>query len=82
MTALLQQACDRVNAELDAEQKPRVADFRVLPKELDPEAGDEVTSTNKVRRRQLAVKFAALIDEMYDDAGRPAAPAMLEGRAG
>ena len=82
MTALLQQACDRVNAELDAEAE---ASGRGLPgaaKELDPEAGDEVTSTNKVRRRQLAVKFAALIDEMYDDAGRPAAPAMLEGRAG
>lgn len=65
VTALLREACDRVNAQLADEGKPSVVDFRVLPKELDPEEGDEVTSTNKVRRRQLAVKFESLIAEMY-----------------
>ncbi len=62
---------DRVNDQLVAEDKPPVMNFRILPKELDPEEGDEVTSTNKVRRRQLAVKFSVLIEEMY---GEDAAP--------
>jgi long-chain acyl-CoA synthetase len=54
-----------VNGELDQLDLPRVADYRILPKELDPEEGDEVTSTNKVRRRQLTEKFRHLLDEMY-----------------
>jgi long-chain acyl-CoA synthetase len=62
---LLTEVHARVNEQLLAEDKPLVMDFRILPKELDPEEGDEVTSTNKVRRRQLTVKFAPLIEEMY-----------------
>lgn len=55
----------KVNAELASLQKPPVADFRILPKELDPQEGDEVTATNKVRRRLLANKFESLLNEMY-----------------
>lgn len=56
---------EKVNRELVSLGKPTVADFRILPKELDPEEGDEVTATNKVRRRLLAKKFSSLLDEMY-----------------
>lgn len=62
---IIGEAIEAANVELRSSSRPTVDDFRVLPKELDPEEGDEVTSTNKVRRRQLAKKFAPLIDEMY-----------------
>jgi long-chain acyl-CoA synthetase len=54
-----------VNVDLEQIGRPLVMDFRILPKELDPEEGDEVTSTNKVRRRQLGEKFDYLLAEMY-----------------
>ena len=54
-----------VNVDLEEIGRPLVMDFRILPKELDPEEGDEVTSTDKVRRRQLGEKFDYLLAEMY-----------------
>lgn len=62
---LLQREVNTANATLRERGRPLVQDFRVLPKELDPEAGDEITPTRKVRRRQLAEKFAHLVEEMY-----------------
>jgi long-chain acyl-CoA synthetase len=56
-----------VNTGLVELGRPLVKDFRILPKELDPEEGDEVTSTNKVRRRQLGQKFDYLLKDMYGD---------------
>jgi long-chain acyl-CoA synthetase len=69
---LIEETFAAVNEELETSGKPGVRAFRILPKELDPEEGDEVTSTNKVRRRQLANKFADLIDSMYADGERRA----------
>jgi long-chain acyl-CoA synthetase len=41
--------------------------FRLLPKVLDPEAeGEPVTPTRKVKRAEMAQRFAALIEDMYD----------------
>lgn len=60
-----------VNIELEQLGRPRIMDFRILPKELDPEEGDEVTSTNKVRRRQLGQKFDYLLNEMYGPTQTP-----------
>lgn len=62
---LLQQAVDAANQRLAAAGRPRVEAFRVLPKELDPELGDEITPTRKVKRRQLAEKFNDLVEDMY-----------------
>lgn len=44
----------------------QVKQFRVIPKELDPEEGD-TTPTRKVRRSQFESMFAQLIDQMYVD---------------
>jgi long-chain acyl-CoA synthetase len=63
---LIKGVVDAVNVNLREAGRPELRDFRILPKELDPEEGDEVTSTNKVRRRLLAKKFSVLLDEMYD----------------
>ena len=46
----------------------QVKDFRILYKELDPEEeGEPVTPTRKVKRKLMYEKFAALVEEMYDD---------------
>jgi long-chain acyl-CoA synthetase len=57
----------RANAALSEEGVPTVKDFRILNKELDPEAADEITATRKVKRRALAQKFAPLVETMYPD---------------
>lgn len=44
----------------------QVKQFRIIPKELDPEEGD-TTPTRKVRRGHFAEMFKELIDEMYVD---------------
>lgn len=47
----------------------QIKTFRILPKELDPEAeGEPVTPTRKVKRNLMYERFKALVDEMYDDA--------------
>ena len=73
---LLAGVVEVVNVDLERIGRPPVMDFRILPKELDPEEGDEVTSTNKVRRRQLGEKFDYLLAEMYG------APTSVEGGQG
>jgi long-subunit acyl-CoA synthetase (AMP-forming) len=67
---LISRVVDEVNINLRAAGRPELRDYRILPKELDPEEGDEVTSTNKVRRRLLATKFSTLLDEMYRQSPR------------
>jgi long-chain acyl-CoA synthetase len=42
----------------------QVKKFRIIPKELDPEAGD-TTATRKVKRRRMYEMFHDLIEEMY-----------------
>lgn len=64
--ALLDEEVQRANRRIEANGFPVVAQFRVIPKELDPEAGDEITPTRKVKRRQLAEKFSYLVNEMYE----------------
>lgn len=65
VSELLQRAVDGANERLAAAGRPQVQAFRVLPKELDPELGDEITPTRKVKRRQLADKFKELVEDMY-----------------
>jgi long-chain acyl-CoA synthetase len=58
----------RVNRDLAAEPLmagAQIRRFLILPKELDADDG-EVTRTNKVRRRFIAERYAALIEALYD----------------
>lgn len=64
--ALIATAIEDQNRQCLDEGIPLISAFRVLPQELDPEAGEEVTPTRKVRRAQLAAKFESLISEMYE----------------
>jgi long-chain acyl-CoA synthetase len=52
------------NASLDEKGLPHVKEVRIIPKELDPEAGD-VTPTRKVKRSHIQTLFGSLIDDMY-----------------
>ena len=64
---LIEGEVTRANAELARVEQVKA--FRILPKELDPEHEDEpVTPTRKVKRRLMAERYRALIDEMYSDA--------------
>lgn len=56
---------ENANATLLERGKQPVKSTTVLPKELDPEEGDEVTATRKVKRRQLAQKFEDFVNDMY-----------------
>lgn len=53
---------DAVNGELA--QVEQVKRFALLPKELDHEEG-ELTATQKVKRRAIAVRFDELVESMY-----------------
>jgi long-chain acyl-CoA synthetase len=56
----------RANYELARVEQ--IKDFRILPKALDPEEeGEPVTPTRKVKRHLMQQRFAALVEEMYDD---------------
>jgi len=57
---------DSVNADLA--QPAQIKDFRVLPRELDPLAG-EVTAMLKARRSVVMSAFADLVGEMYPGRG-------------
>jgi long-chain acyl-CoA synthetase len=48
--------------EILPEQK-RILDFRLLPRELDPDL-DEITPTRKIKRNIVGERFAELIEEM------------------
>lgn len=45
-------------------QEKQVVEFRLLPRELDPD-DDEITPTRKVKRQVVARRFSALVEEMY-----------------
>jgi long-chain acyl-CoA synthetase len=68
----------RANSALAEEGVPTVKDFRILNKELDPEASDEITATRKVKRRALAQKFSALVETMYPESDVPESPGPLQ----
>jgi long-chain acyl-CoA synthetase len=61
---LIAQEIEKVNAQLARVEQ--VKKFRIIPKELDPEAGD-TTPTRKVKRRHMYVLFKDLVEEMYRD---------------
>jgi long-chain acyl-CoA synthetase len=45
-------------------EEKQVRDFRLFPRELDPD-DDEVTPTRKIKRNVVSERFGALIEEMY-----------------
>jgi long-chain acyl-CoA synthetase len=45
----------------------QIKQFRIIPKELEPEDGD-TTPTRKVRRKQAYEMFGELVEEMYSEA--------------
>jgi long-chain acyl-CoA synthetase len=52
------------DANRDLARVEQVKAFRLLPRELDQD-DEELTATQKVRRRVVAERYAALIEEMY-----------------
>lgn len=60
---LLTREMERINQILDPPL--RVRRFVVLHKELDPDDA-EITRTRKLRRRIIAEKYAAIVEELYD----------------
>lgn len=63
---LIKSEIDKANGEFARVEQ--IKDFRILPKELDPEQdGEPVTPTRKVKRSLMYERFKTLIEEMYDD---------------
>jgi long-chain acyl-CoA synthetase len=63
---LIRSEIERANA--DFARAEQIKDFRILPKELDPEEeGEPVTPTRKVKRGQMYERFKPLVEAMYDD---------------
>jgi long-chain acyl-CoA synthetase len=55
-------------ANIDFARAEQIKDFRILPKQLDPEEeGEPVTPTRKVKRGQMYERFKPLVEAMYDD---------------
>jgi long-chain acyl-CoA synthetase len=65
VVGLIGEEIEKANATLAERESLTVSDYRILPKELDPEDPTEITATRKIRRRQLADKFTDLVDSMY-----------------
>jgi long-chain acyl-CoA synthetase len=63
---LAAQAVEGANSRLSRVEQ--VKKFRVIPVELDPEAGD-VTPTRKIKRKLIAEMFSDLIENMYAEEG-------------
>jgi long-chain acyl-CoA synthetase len=59
---LIEEVVGRANRDLPP--GTRIRRFLLLPKELDPD-DEEMTRTRKLRRRVIAVKYAAYIDALY-----------------
>lgn len=59
---LVSEAIDTANTQLARVEEVKA--FRLLPRELD-EDDDEVTATQKVRRKVVADRYRDLIEEMY-----------------
>jgi long-chain acyl-CoA synthetase len=72
---LMDNELDKSNALLPEDR--RVRDFRLLPRELDPD-DDEVTPTRKIKREVVAQRFADLIDSMYPGEAKGEASAEVE----
>ena len=60
--ALLSEAVEQANSFLPEEK--RVQDFRMFPRELDPDM-NEITPTRKIKRPVVTERFQNLVDEMY-----------------
>lgn len=60
---LIRAEVDKANRLLDDDR--RVVDFRLLPRELDPDL-NEVTPTRKIKREIVSDRFSDLIEDMYD----------------
>ena len=70
MHRLIGEAVARVNQDLPA--VARIGGFALFDKELDAD-DDELTRTQKVRRRTILVKYTDMIEELYGpDARVPA----------
>ncbi len=67
MRALFQREIDTYNAEKAHHEQIRA--FAILPSDLTIEDGS-ITPTLKVKRRILENRYAALIEGMYEAAGR------------
>jgi long-chain acyl-CoA synthetase len=66
VAGLIRGEIDKANAELARVEQ--IKDFRIIPKELDPEEeGEPVTPTRKVKRAQMYERFKGLVESMYDD---------------
>lgn len=78
--ALIEGEVAQANATLRERGKLEIKAVRVLPKELDPEDPTEVTATHKIRRRQLADKFADLIEDVYRNEESERIAAQVRGR--
>jgi long-subunit acyl-CoA synthetase (AMP-forming) len=66
--AAIVSAVDVVNARLDPRE--RVVRHAILPRPWLP-GGDELTETNKLRRREIVHKHAALIESLYQASSSP-----------
>jgi long-chain acyl-CoA synthetase len=63
---LIKGEIDKANGEFARVEQ--IKDFRILPKELDPELdGEPVTPTRKVKRNLMYDRFKALVEDMYDE---------------
>jgi len=56
---------DAANAELSRVEQ--IKRYRILDTEWAP-GGDELSATMKLKRKQIADKYRAIIDEMYSGA--------------
>jgi long-subunit acyl-CoA synthetase (AMP-forming) len=64
ITQLVQADVDAANAKLSRIEQ--IKRFRILPDTWQP-GGDELTATMKLRRKNIAGKYATTIDSLYDN---------------
>ena len=64
ITELVQAGVEAANAKLSRVEQ--IKRFRILPDTWQP-GGDEITATMKLRRKNIATKYAATIDSLYDN---------------
>ncbi|MGD0042260.1 MAG: AMP-binding protein [Isosphaeraceae bacterium] len=69
---LVRSEIERANARFSRVEQ--VKRFAIIPKELDPEAGD-TTPTRKIKRKHIEKLFADLIESMYRQAEADRGPA-------
>jgi long-chain acyl-CoA synthetase len=64
ITQLVQADVEAANAKLSRIEQ--IKRFRILPDTWQP-GGDELTATMKLRRKNIAGKYATTIDSLYDN---------------